>query len=70
MDMARILINSTLDSFERAHPYGRSKVLNAFLSSAATIYVLSFGSERAAQVLYTLADQVATTNKPSPEESE
>lgn len=69
MDMARILVNSALESFECAHPYGRSKVLNAFLSTATTAYVLSFGSERAARVLYTLADQVVTTKHPL-EESE
>lgn len=70
MDVARILVNSALESFERAHPYGRSKVLNAFLSSTAAAYVLSFGSEKAAQVLYTIADQVATTGKPPTEKSE
>lgn len=69
MGVARILVNSALESFD-SHPYGRSKVLNAFLSTAATAYVLSFGPERAAQVLYTLADQVTTIGKPPPEESE
>lgn len=69
MDVARILINSAVESFD-SHPYGRSKLLNAFLSTASTAYVLSFGPERAAQVLYTLADQVATINKPPTEESE
>lgn len=69
MDVVRTIINSTLDGFDGAHPHGRSKVLNAFLSVAATAYVLSYGPERAARVLYVIADQVATTNKHPPEPS-
>lgn len=69
LDVVRTVINSTLDGFDGAHPHGRSKVLNAFLSTATTAYVLAYGPERAARVLYTLADQVATTKQP-PEKSE
>lgn len=69
MDVVRTVINSTVDGFDGAHPHGCSKVLNAFLSTATAAYVLSYGPERAARVLYTLADQVATT-KPPTEKSE
>lgn len=70
MDMARTLINSALNSFADVHPHGHSKILNAFLSTAATAYVLAYGPERAAQVLYAIADEVAVTNKQPPEENE
>lgn len=64
MDVVRTVVNSTVDGFDGAHPHGCSKVLNAFLSTTAAAYVLSYGPERAARVLYTLADQVATTKHP------